>query len=79
MGRYRLNEEKAEWIIYLTDVGQREHFEMLFTVSIKFSVLYLMTLCALWGDGVMSTLGLILSISLSIPLLGRETCRLASS
>ncbi|XP_047327175.1 arginine--tRNA ligase, cytoplasmic-like isoform X2 [Impatiens glandulifera] len=28
---YRLNEEKAEWIIYITDVGQREHFEMLFT------------------------------------------------
>ncbi|KNA24272.1 hypothetical protein SOVF_017190 isoform B [Spinacia oleracea] len=27
---YRLNEEKAEWIIYVTDVGQREHFEMFF-------------------------------------------------
>ncbi|KAL1533287.1 arginine--tRNA ligase [Salvia divinorum] len=30
---YRLNEEKAEWIIYLTDVGQREHFEMLFAAA----------------------------------------------
>uniref|UniRef100_A0A803LRW5 arginine--tRNA ligase n=1 Tax=Chenopodium quinoa TaxID=63459 RepID=A0A803LRW5_CHEQI len=27
---YCLNEEKAEWIIYVTDVGQREHFEMVF-------------------------------------------------
>ncbi|XP_057538319.1 arginine--tRNA ligase, cytoplasmic-like isoform X1 [Amaranthus tricolor] len=27
---YRLNEEKAQWIIYVTDVGQREHFEMFF-------------------------------------------------
>ncbi|KAI7732738.1 hypothetical protein M8C21_005567 [Ambrosia artemisiifolia] len=31
--RYRLNEEKAEWIIYVTDVGQREHFEMFFTAA----------------------------------------------
>ncbi|XP_073140656.1 arginine--tRNA ligase, cytoplasmic-like isoform X1 [Henckelia pumila] len=30
---YRLNEEKAEWIIYVTDVGQREHFEMFFTAA----------------------------------------------
>ncbi|KAL3633182.1 hypothetical protein CASFOL_022944 [Castilleja foliolosa] len=30
---YRLNEEKAEWIIYVTDVGQREHFELFFSVS----------------------------------------------
>ncbi|KAL9224085.1 hypothetical protein vseg_000154 [Gypsophila vaccaria] len=27
---YRLNKEKAEWIVYVTDVGQREHFEMFF-------------------------------------------------
>ncbi|XP_041006322.1 arginine--tRNA ligase, chloroplastic/mitochondrial-like isoform X2 [Juglans microcarpa x Juglans regia] len=27
---YRLNEEKAEWIIYLTDVGQQQHFDMVF-------------------------------------------------
>ncbi|KAF2304005.1 hypothetical protein GH714_026172 [Hevea brasiliensis] len=25
---YRLNEEKAEWIIYVTDVGQQQHFDM---------------------------------------------------
>ncbi|CAI9774187.1 unnamed protein product [Fraxinus pennsylvanica] len=30
---YRLNEEKVEWIIYVTDVGQREHFEMFFTAA----------------------------------------------
>ncbi|GAB2300974.1 hypothetical protein Dimus_035010 [Dionaea muscipula] len=30
---YRLNEEKAEWIIYVTDVGQRDHFEMVFDVA----------------------------------------------
>nr|GEX46057.1 arginine--tRNA ligase, chloroplastic/mitochondrial-like isoform X2 [Tanacetum cinerariifolium] len=30
---YRLNEEKVEWIIYVTDVGQREHFDMFFTAA----------------------------------------------
>lgn len=30
---YRLNEEKAEWIIYVTDVGQREHFKKIFTAA----------------------------------------------
>lgn len=30
---YRLNEEKAEWIIYVTDVGQRDHFDMVFTAA----------------------------------------------
>ncbi|EPS60203.1 hypothetical protein M569_14601, partial [Genlisea aurea] len=30
---YRVNEEKAEWIIYVTDVGQKDHFDMVFTVS----------------------------------------------
>ncbi|KAH6775056.1 Arginyl-tRNA synthetase, partial [Perilla frutescens var. hirtella] len=30
---YRLNEEKADWIIYVTDVGQREHFEMFFSAA----------------------------------------------
>ncbi|XAR67064.1 Arginine--tRNA ligase [Bertholletia excelsa] len=30
---YRLNKEQAEWVIYVTDVGQREHFEMLFTAA----------------------------------------------
>lgn len=32
--RYRLREEKAEWIIYLTDVGQQTHFDMVFSVWI---------------------------------------------
>ncbi|KAK2989606.1 hypothetical protein RJ640_027380, partial [Escallonia rubra] len=30
---YRLNEEKVDWIVYVTDVGQREHFEMFFTAA----------------------------------------------
>ncbi|CAN0901453.1 Arginine--tRNA ligase, chloroplastic/mitochondrial [Linum grandiflorum] len=30
---YRLNEEKAEWIIYVTDVGQNQHFEMVFKAA----------------------------------------------
>lgn len=30
--RYRLNEEKAEWIIYVTDIGQQQHFDMVFSV-----------------------------------------------
>eukprot|EP00262_Sarcandra_glabra_P012845 TRINITY_DN3397_c1_g3_i1.p1 TRINITY_DN3397_c1_g3~~TRINITY_DN3397_c1_g3_i1.p1 ORF type:complete len:596 (-),score=108.31 TRINITY_DN3397_c1_g3_i1:142-1929(-) len=30
---YRLNEEKAEWIIYVTDVGQSQHFEMFFSAA----------------------------------------------
>ncbi|KAK4763019.1 hypothetical protein SAY86_008787 [Trapa natans] len=30
---YRLNEEKAEWIIYVTDVGQSQHFEMVFKAA----------------------------------------------
>lgn len=30
---YRLNEEKAEWIIYVTDVGQQQHFEMVFKAA----------------------------------------------
>lgn len=33
--RYRLNEEKAEWIIYVTDVGQQQHFDMVFRVCIQ--------------------------------------------
>ncbi|KAJ0968389.1 hypothetical protein J5N97_025306 [Dioscorea zingiberensis] len=31
--RYRLNVEKAEWIIYVTDVGQSLHFTMLFSAA----------------------------------------------
>ncbi|KAJ0968415.1 hypothetical protein J5N97_025332 [Dioscorea zingiberensis] len=30
---YRLNVEKAEWIIYVTDVGQSLHFTMLFSAA----------------------------------------------
>ncbi|KAG0500640.1 hypothetical protein HPP92_000712 [Vanilla planifolia] len=30
---YRLNIEKAEWIIYVTDVGQAQHFDMVFSVK----------------------------------------------
>ncbi|PIA60153.1 hypothetical protein AQUCO_00400802v1 [Aquilegia coerulea] len=30
---YRLNIEKAEWIIYVTDVGQQMHFEMVFSAA----------------------------------------------
>ncbi|XP_059432130.1 arginine--tRNA ligase, chloroplastic/mitochondrial-like isoform X2 [Corylus avellana] len=30
---YRLNEEKAEWIIYVTDVGQQQHFHMVFKAA----------------------------------------------
>ncbi|KAG7589105.1 DALR anticodon binding [Arabidopsis suecica] len=32
---YRLNEEKAEWIIYLTDLGQQQHFHMFFKAARK--------------------------------------------
>lgn len=35
MCRYRLNQEKAEWIIYVTDVGQQQHFDMVFSVCIN--------------------------------------------
>ncbi|KAK6236400.1 hypothetical protein SCA6_011737 [Theobroma cacao] len=41
---YRLNEEKAGWIIYVTDVGQQQHFDMVFKAA----------KCAGWlphGDG----------------------------
>ncbi|XP_057726609.1 arginine--tRNA ligase, cytoplasmic-like isoform X1 [Arachis stenosperma] len=30
---YRINEEKAEWIIYVTDVGQQQHFDMVFKAA----------------------------------------------
>ncbi|XVE54174.1 hypothetical protein DITRI_Ditri03aG0059400 [Diplodiscus trichospermus] len=30
---YRLNEEKADWIIYVTDVGQQQHFDMVFKAA----------------------------------------------
>ncbi|XP_066367584.1 arginine--tRNA ligase, cytoplasmic-like isoform X2 [Miscanthus floridulus] len=30
---YRLNVEQAEWIIYVTDVGQQQHFDMFFSAA----------------------------------------------
>jgi arginyl-tRNA synthetase len=30
---YRLNEEKADWIIYVTDAGQKDHFKKFFSVA----------------------------------------------
>lgn len=52
-----------EWIIYVTDVGQREHFDMVFTVSIKNHItdhnriLYLLQYCiAVVGNHILSTL-----------------------
>eukprot|EP01018_Ginkgo_biloba_P001980 Gb_29722 [translate_table: standard] len=30
---YRLNEEKVQWIVYVTDVGQSLHFEMFFSAA----------------------------------------------
>lgn len=30
--RYRINVEKAEWMVYVTDVGQSQHFDMVFKV-----------------------------------------------
>eukprot|EP00250_Pteridium_aquilinum_P012236 c20590_g1_i2 orf=786-2864(-) len=30
---YRLNEQKAEWIVYVTDVGQSLHFDMFFSAA----------------------------------------------
>ncbi|PNW84382.1 hypothetical protein CHLRE_03g143887v5 [Chlamydomonas reinhardtii] len=32
---HRLNEEKADWIIYVTDVGQSQHFELVFGAAKK--------------------------------------------
>lgn len=28
--RYRINEKKADWIIYITDSGQENHFKLVF-------------------------------------------------
>ncbi|KAF3498664.1 hypothetical protein DY000_02054360 [Brassica cretica] len=35
MNWYRLNEEKAEWIIYVTDFSQKQHFDMFFKAARK--------------------------------------------
>eukprot|EP00879_Flechtneria_rotunda_P008355 GHRR01008752.1.p1 GENE.GHRR01008752.1~~GHRR01008752.1.p1 ORF type:complete len:557 (+),score=163.22 GHRR01008752.1:140-1810(+) len=31
--KHRINEEKADWIIYVTDVGQLSHFELVFAAA----------------------------------------------
>ncbi|KAG2495395.1 hypothetical protein HYH03_006662 [Edaphochlamys debaryana] len=33
--KHRLNDEKADWIIYVTDVGQSQHFDMVFAAARK--------------------------------------------
>jgi arginyl-tRNA synthetase len=33
--RHRLTQDRADWLIYLTDVRQRQHFDMLFTAARK--------------------------------------------
>ncbi|XP_066315401.1 uncharacterized protein [Miscanthus floridulus] len=33
LGRYGLNVEEAEWIIYMTNVGQQHHFDMFFSAA----------------------------------------------
>ncbi|KAJ4798185.1 Arginine--tRNA ligase [Rhynchospora pubera] len=33
--KYRLQVEQAEWIIYITDVGQQQHFDMVFSAARK--------------------------------------------
>ncbi|KAK9145445.1 hypothetical protein Sjap_005348 [Stephania japonica] len=42
---YRLNEEKAEWIIYLTDVGQQQHFEILSVLPDRLVGFQVMIIC----------------------------------
>jgi len=46
--RYRLNEEKAEWIIYVTDVGQQQHFNMFFKVGLM-NILLFLTSCEIFS------------------------------
>jgi hypothetical protein len=33
--KQRVNDEKAEWVIYVTDVGQSEHFQLVFAAARK--------------------------------------------
>jgi len=33
--RHRLTEEKADWIIYVTDIGQSQHFDLIFSSAKK--------------------------------------------
>lgn len=37
--RYRLEEEKANWLIYITDAGQATHFDLLFKCASKAGIL----------------------------------------
>jgi hypothetical protein len=39
-----MNDEKAEWIIYVTDVGQQKHFDMFFKARSEYH-LYLPGIC----------------------------------
>ena len=46
--RFRLNAEKADWIIYVTDVGQSLHFSMVFSVSnLHIELIHLLLFCVL--------------------------------
>jgi arginyl-tRNA synthetase len=33
--KQRVFDEKAEWVIYVTDVGQAEHFQLVFAAARK--------------------------------------------
>lgn len=37
--KYRIEEEKADWIIYVTDAGQSTHFDVLQKCAIKCGIL----------------------------------------
>ena len=37
--KHRLTEDRAEWIIYVTDVGQSQHFQLLFGAARKMGLL----------------------------------------
>ncbi|CAD7702238.1 unnamed protein product [Ostreobium quekettii] len=37
--KYRLTEDKADWILYVTDVGQSQHFQQLFGAARKIGLL----------------------------------------
>jgi len=37
--KYRVTEDKADWIIYVTDVGQNQHFQQLFGAAKKINLL----------------------------------------
>lgn len=43
--RYRINVERAEWIVYVTDVGQSQHFDMVFKVRKNSPVEILKSMC----------------------------------